>query len=231
MQKALSQVVSRGLDLLFPLSCVVCGRDGRFVCESCVEELPVLEKPYCSSCARPGAKSVCHTCHVSPPRYNGIRAAYLMDGAAKNAVYALKYRDVRAYAPHMAELLATRLGAHALSGDVLVPVPLHRRRERSRGYNQSALLAKELSRHTGMVVEPELLARNRDTPPQVDLTGEGERRDNVEGAFTSTPAVGGRRVLLLDDVVTTGATMSACATALKAMGAKAVSGLAFARQG
>lgn len=129
MQKTLGQVVSRGLDLLFLLSCVACGRDGRFLCKGCVEELPVLEKPYCSTCTRPGAKSICHTCHVSPPRYDGIRAAYLMEGAARDAVYGLKYRDVRAYAPHMAELLAARAGAYALSADVLVPVPLHRGHE------------------------------------------------------------------------------------------------------
>ena len=230
MRKALGQVVSRGLGLLFPLSCLVCGREGRFVCEGCVDDLPVLEKPYCPICARPGAKSTCHSCHASPPRYDAIRAGYLSEGAARDAVHGLKYRGVRAYAPHMAELLAARAGAYALSADVSVPVPLHKRRERSRGYNQSALLAGELSKHTGMPVEPGLLTRNRDTRPQVDLTSEGERRDNVEGAFTSTPAVDGRRVLLMDDVVTTGATMSVCAAALKAMGAQAVWGLAFARQ-
>ena len=154
-----------------------------------------------------------------------------MSGAVTEMVYGLKYRNLRSYAPYMAELLAAHAGAAALAGDVLVPMPLHPRRERDRGYNQSALLARELSKHTNMVLEPKLLVRTRNTRPQVDLAGGNERRRNMMDAFSSTPAAGRRRVILLDDVVTTGATMSAAAAALKAVGASSVVGLAFARQG
>ena len=172
MRQALSRIVGSALDLLFPQSCVACGREGRFLCGACADALPKLERPYCPTCARPGSRSVCQACYSPPPRYNRIAAPFLMSGAVNEMVYGLKYRNLRSYAPHMAELLAAQAGATALAAAVLVPVPLHPRRERSRGYNQSVLLARGLGKYTGMVIEPDLLSRTRDTPPQVSLTGD-----------------------------------------------------------
>ncbi len=152
-----------------------------------------------------------------------------MDGGVRDIVFDLKYRGIRALAPDMGELLARHLESSRLAADLIVPVPLHRRRERERGYNQAALLAYELGRRTGLPVVP-ALGRTEDTPPQVAMVGLEKRRANIEGVFECVADVRDRRVLLIDDVVTTGSTMGACAAPLKAAGASKVWGLAFARQ-
>jgi ComF family protein len=154
-----------------------------------------------------------------------------MEGAVKEMVQNLKYRNVRALAPELGRLMAAHLESERVPADVLVPVPLHRRRERERGYNQSDLLAEEAGGHLGVPVESGLLRRTRDTAPQVSVSGHQQRRQNIEGAFQASADVRGLRVLVIDDVVTTGSTMSACASALKAAGASPVWGLALARQG
>lgn len=163
-----------------------------------------------------------------PPAVDSIRAPYLMEGPVRQMVYDLKYRDIRAAAPALARLMAAGLAAGAL--DVVTPVPLHPRRQRERGYNQSELLARELGRATGLTVVPSALQRVRDTPPQVSLGSEAERRASMSQAFHSPGGLEGARVLLVDDVVTTGATMSAAAVALKDAGARSVRALALARQ-
>ena len=152
-----------------------------------------------------------------------------MTGAVQNVLYGLKYRNLRASAPDLARIVAAYLVSNPISGDVLVPVPLHPKRERERGYNQSELLARELSKATGIPLESRVLRRTRDTPPQVSIDGYQERKRNIEGAFECTSALDMPSVLLIDDVVTTGSTMSACAGALKAAGAQSVWGLAVAR--
>ena len=144
-------------------------------------------------------------------------------------VHDLKYANIRALAPTLGGLLADYLGSLRFEADVISPVPLHSRRERSRGYNQSHLLAREVSRRTRIPMADDRLLRSMDTPPQVAMSGREERRQNIEGAFQCTRDAGGLRVLLIDDVVTTGSTMSACASALKDAGAKSVLGLALAR--
>ena len=154
-----------------------------------------------------------------------------MERVIRELVYSLKYRNVRAVAPELARLLATYLESNNIPGQVIVPVPLHARRLRERGYNQSDLLARELSRGTDVPLETRMLRRTRNTPPQVSMTAPAERRRNIEGAFDCTSGVNGKRVLLIDDVVTTGSTMSACAAPLKEAGVASVLGLALARQG
>jgi ComF family protein len=145
-------------------------------------------------------------------------------------VHGLKYQNLRASAADLGRLLAEYLDPNPMPADLLVPVPLHKRRERERGYNQSELLARELSKRTGIPLETRVLRRTRNTPPQVSIEGHEERRRNIEGAFECAREVGGQKLLVVDDVVTTGSTMSACAGALKASGATSVWGLALARQ-
>ena len=161
---------------------------------------------------------------------DGIRAPYLMDGLVKEAVHSFKYAGVRAAAPELAQLLAQFLKSRRLPGEVLVPVPLHRRRLRSRGYNQSALLARELGKLTGLPIEDGLLVRTKDAPPQVQAASRDQRRGNVEGSFQCTADATGRTLILVDDVATTGSTLSACAAALKAARAASVWGLTIARE-
>ena len=115
-------------------------------------------------------------------------------------------------------------------GDVIVPVPLHRRRLRERGYNQSALLAREVSKRSGIPIDEGLLIRTKDTTPQVQAANRQQRRTNVEGSFQCPQDVAGRALILVDDVATTGGTLSACASALKDRGAASVWGLVLARE-
>ena len=229
MQFSISRLAGSVVDLLFPLSCLACKREGRFLCVECESGLARLEKPYCSLCASPGRSAVCSWCAAAPPSFEGISAPYRMKGPVSEMVRGLKYRGVKAWAPHMAKLMARHLESRPVPADTIVPVPLHRRRKRARGYNQSEVLARELSERAGLPLSPKLLRRVRDTPPQVSMTSNEDRRQNVVGAFEWKGDAGGLRVLVVDDVVTTGATISACASALKAGGAVSVWGLSLAR--
>ena len=230
MESLLTRVAGSVLGLLLPLNCAVCGREGRALCRGCEVVFPRLEKPYCSVCAGPGPARVCESCAATPMALDGIRAPYLFDRALREMVHRLKYNNLRASAPDLGRLLALYLKDNPMPCDVVMPVPLHKRRERERGYNQSELLARELGERTGMPVETRVLRRNRNTPPQVSMKSHEERRRNIEGAFECGSSLEGKSVLLIDDVVATGSTMSACGAALKAAGAGSVWGLALARQ-
>jgi ComF family protein len=144
------------------------------------------------------------------------------------AIHALKYQGVRDLAEPLADWLVATWRVHALTADLIVPVPLHPRREAQRGYNQAALLARELGRRTGVPVAPAELIRTAWTRPQVGLS-RTERRANIAGAFRCAGKVTDMRIILVDDVSTTGATLESCASELKAAGAAHVQGLVLAR--
>jgi len=154
-----------------------------------------------------------------------------MEGAIKEAIHAFKYRNIRAAAPELGQLLAQYLEAHPMPGEVLAPVPLHPRWLRSRGYNQAALLARELGKLSGLPVNERLLSRTKNTPPQVQTSNREERRRNMAGSFKCNIDACGLSVILVDDVTTTGSTLSACAAALKEAGAVSAWGLALAKEG
>jgi ComF family protein len=159
----------------------------------------------------------------------GIEAAFLMEGLAREMVHRLKYGNLRAIAPVMAELMVEQVSVGDGPIDIVVPVPLHGKRERQRGYNQAHLLAREVAKLLAIRFEPKGLARRQDTPSQVGLEGIEARRANVSEAFEARTAFPGPRVLVVDDVCTSGAMLEACATALKARSATNVQGLVFAR--
>ena len=230
MATALSRIAGGVLDLLFPLHCAVCGRQGQVLCQACEPTLPRLERPYCPICAEPDSAIRCERCATVPLAVDGTRAPYLFDGVVRDMVHNLKYRNLRASSPALGRLIAAHLEANPVPADILVPVLLHKRTERDRGYNQSELLAREVSKRTGVPLETDLLKRTRNTQPQVSMKSYQERRENIAGAFQCVGDVGGRSVVVIDDVVTTGSTVSACAGALKAAGAGSVWALAIARQ-
>ena len=231
MRSVLARLTSSAVDLLFPLHCAGCRREGKLLCAACVDELPRLLPPYCNWCASPGTRSPCRECGQSPLAVDVIRAPFLMKGAIREAVHSLKYRGVRAAAPELGRLLAQYLAVRPVPGGVLVPVPLHPRRLRNRGYNQSALLARELAKLSGLALEEGLLSRVTDAPPQAGTASRQQRWANVAGGFRCTGEVRGKKVVLVDDVATTGSTLSAGAAALKAAGAASVWGLVLAREG
>jgi ComF family protein len=218
------------LDLFFPPCCLGCGREGDFICPACRESLSPLSSSVCPRCGRPQAGgALCPDC-TGPSRLDGLRAPFVFQGVIRQAIHELKYRNLRALAAPLAGMLNDHLAVQPVPGDVLVPVPLHRRRLRERGYNQSALLARELGRLTGRPLVDGCLIRQRYTPPQARTTSAGERQAHVAGAFACRDGrLRGRRVILIDDVATSGATLDACAAALKAAGAAAVWGLVVAR--
>jgi ComF family protein len=163
-----------------------------------------------------------------------VRSVFYFDGPVRDVLYRFKYDSLTALAAPLGELMADCWRARPWPADVVVPVPLHASRERERGYNQATLLARETvrsleARQVPTALGERMLERRRATPPQVGLDG-AQRRENVKGAFrAASDAVFGRRVLLIDDVCTTGATLEACAVALRESGARGVRALTFAR--
>jgi ComF family protein len=218
------------LDLLFPQWCIGCGREGEYICDSCRQRLPVIVPPVCPRCGRPRFPGeACHGCRDTPLEIDGIRSPFLFEGVIRQAIHELKYRNLRALVPLLAGLLHDYLLRNPLPADVLVPVPLHPRRQRERGYNQSALVARELGRLNGLPVVTDCLVRHGYIRPQARSTSVSERFANVTGAFTCRDdKLSGRQVLLVDDVSTSGATLNACAAALKSAGAVNVRGLVMA---
>ena len=218
LRRAASGVASVAVELLFPARCMGCNREGAFLCDACQETLPVLKPPFCFLCSEPSSlvMGLCRNCRAEPLQ---------MEGAVRAGIHALKYQGVRAMAPTLGQLLAQFLTQEALDADLLVPVPLHTKRERKRGYNQSLLLAQATGKALDWPVEPHALLRLKDTPSQLTLRAE-ERRANVEGAFQAQRnVVAGKGILVIDDVCTTGATLEACAMALKEAGAASVWGV------
>lgn len=227
-----SRAYAAALDLLFPPRCIGCRREGAFLCPSCLKGLPVLREPFCLRCAQPLARGDrCGRCSQAPLEIDGIRATFLMEGAIREAVHRLKYQNLRALAPLLGDLMARYLESWPIPCQVLVPVPLHPSRQRGRGYNQSFLLAQALGKGLRKPVESRTLIRTRPTASQAQAASAEQRRANVTGAFACRDArLAGAQVLLIDDVCTTGATLEACAVALKAAGVSSVWGLALARE-
>ena len=157
---------------------------------------------------------------------------FTYEPAIRDAVTALKYRDIRVLGPVLGDLMADALPGDVIEEplDALVPVPISRNRIRSRGYNQSELLAKAISERTHIPVANDLVARRGDSQPQANAQSIEERRSNVQGAFAVTGAVQEKRVLLIDDVMTTGSTLNACARELTDAGVPWVGSLVLARE-
>jgi len=159
---------------------------------------------------------------------DGLRAVAQYDGELRHVIHALKYEHVTALAEPLGRMLATYLAQHPLAFDLIVPVPLHPERRADRGYNQAELLARVIARQCGVSLNTSALVRKLNTTPQVGLN-ETERRRNVRNAFHCTQQLDARRMLVVDDVCTTGATLSECAGALHDAGATSIWGLTLAR--
>ncbi len=237
------QLLHRLLDLLLPVACAWCRAPLRAspapcFCEACWSDLPAMTGPVCPGCGRPfgspealsaSPEHECGSCRQDPPRFDQALAAGAFEGPLREAVHLFKYRPMRALGRPLAGWMADRVRlVHAL--DAVVPVPLHRSRLRQRGFNQAVLLGQVVADRFGLPHSFDNLARVRPTRPQVELTGK-ERTENVRDAFAvSRPAeLEGKRLLLLDDVFTTGATLNECSRVLKLAGARSVIAFTLAR--
>lgn len=228
----LAQLKGKAVALLFPLHCLGCGREGDFFCDSCRHALPRLLPPLCAKCGRPLVQDErCPACQKWHLEISGICSPFLFEGVMRQAILQFKYHNFKALALPLAQLLAEYLAAKPLPAENIVPVPLHPRRLRGRGYNQSALLAWELGKLTNLTVVEDTLLRLRDTPAQVKAPSAEIRRNNVAGVFACRDRkLEGKQILLIDDVCTTGATLDSCAIALNRAGASSVWGLTLARE-
>ena len=202
------------------------------LCSSCCDSLPRIMPPFCPQCGKPQASGIlCPGCVSWQAEIDGIRSPFRFDGLMRQAVHQLKYKNLRALAKPLAKLLNDFLVINPVPGEVLVPVPLHPRRLRERGHNQSHLLAEELSSLINLPVIDDCLIRKRHTPPQARTATVEERRSNIANAFTCVnDRLQDKQVLLIDDVSTSGATLDACAKTLKAAGAVSIWGLVLARE-
>lgn len=232
MLPRLSNLTGKAYDFLFPRRCVGCGREGGFICPACGALFLPIAPPLCSLCGVPlSSGSLCPSCAGWEASIDGVRSAFRFEGPAREAVHQLKYQNLKSIAPDMAALMVQVLNSDSPPGDVLVPVPLHSKRLKERGYNQSGLLARELGRLIALPVDESCLIRQRNTHSQARTRSLTERRENVNGAFfCQNNNLKGRRVILVDDVATSGATLNAGAAALKEAGALSVWGVTFARE-
>jgi ComF family protein len=229
---SLAGIGRAALDLLYPPACVLCGRGGDFLCARCRDALPRAAGRRCDVCWLPlDEYDSCRSCADHPLALTRLRTAFRYEGDVRRLVRAFKFDGYSCLGPDLARPLLDLLSSNRLQADVVVPVALTPGRRRWRGYNQALLLARELARPAGLPVN-EALQRVRFPGPQVGSATAEERRRNVQGAFSvRRPAeVAGLRVLLVDDIATTGATLDACARALLTADAAEVSAVCLARE-
>jgi len=231
MFSQLNNLTGIAVDFLFPRWCVGCSREGGFLCDLCRQSLPRITPQLCPKCCRPQpGGELCPDCISWQAQIDGIRSPFQFDGVIRQAIHQLKYRNLRALATPLGRLLQEYLATNPIPVEVLVPVPLHPKRLRERGYNQSGLLARELGKLANLPVVDDCLIRQKHTPPQARASTRDERKNNVAGAFTChDQRLNNKAVLLIDDVSTSGATINACAATLKSSGASSVWGLVLAK--
>lgn len=234
------RLASLALDALLPPTCPVCDTPVEaqgLICAACFPRFRPVVPPLCEACGLPvrgedTPAPICPACASRRPLFGRARAVWLYGGAAKDLILRLKYADREDLALPLGRLMA-RAGAELLhEADLLVPVPLHLRRLVARRFNQAALLARAVARASGVPAAVDALRRTRATPPLAELSRE-EREASLIDAFAVRPRwrgrIAGRRIVLIDDVLTSGATAEACAEALLAAGAASVDVLAAAR--
>jgi len=229
--------LNAALDFLFPPSCAACSAGGAHLCDVCRDELRPASGQRCRVCWAPGGASPCIACQEEPPAFDALRAAFVYEGATRDAVLALKYAGMRSVAAALLDAALVEgngslvVGGAARGIDFVTAVPMAARRRRRRGYNQAEVLARLVAGRLERPFEAGLLERARGTEQQARQADLQARRTNVRGAFRADAALAkGRRILVVDDVTTSGATLNACAEALLAAGATSVLVWALARE-
>lgn len=232
MRSRIHQVGWNLIDLLFPPSCAGCGAWGENYCPACLENTKLIRQPICQICGDSLDNSqaiICQRCQGEEIAFSAVRSwAYYQDPLL-SAIHQLKYKRNIGLGRVLAGPLTALLKEYRWAVETVLPVPLDPIRQRQRGYNQAALLARPISWECGLAYLPASLQRVKETRQQVGLTRE-QRAANMNGAFLADESlVRGRSILVIDDVITTGSTLNECAKSLMNAGAKAVYGLTLAR--
>lgn len=215
---------------LVPSTCLLCGATAGTepLCDACLADLPWHRQPQCPRCAIPTPDGqVCGACLKRPPAFDRSRAALAYAFPLDRLIPHLKYSGRLAIAPALGECLATSV-ASGPRPDCLIPMPLHAKRIRERGFNHATEIAREVAKRLNLPLDTDSCRRIRDTPPQMGLKYDARRR-NVRGAFVCTGDVRGRRIALIDDVMTTGTSLDELAKTLKQAGALEVETWVVAR--
>lgn len=231
----LTSFLRQAVDTIYPPRCLACPEptaESGGLCPDCWQDVAFITGPRCPSCAAPVLEDgiSCADCIRHPPAWDRGAAAVLYDGVGRRAVLSFKHGDRVDLAPPLARWIERAAAPLLARSDVIVPVPLHWRRLLRRGYNQAALLSRHLGRLSGIPAAPAALMRHQNTPPLKGLGREARHALLRDALRLHQPdAVTGRRVLLIDDVLTSGATLSAAAEVLRAGGAKSVDIAVIAR--
>lgn len=228
------------LDWVFPPTCGGCNTTGTRWCSTCQSQVMLVSAPFCEICGDlqndlpagetpAGTVFICDHCQSQRPAYQSLRSYGVFKGPLREAIHRMKYQKDLGMGEALSKHLIELYNHLKWDIDLIAPVPLSRKRELERGYNQAGLLGRSLAYAVQKTYQPEIILRSRDTRSQVGLSAQ-ERRQNVAGAFSAdTQQVRGKTVLIIDDVTTTGSTIHACAQALHNAGASAVYGLTLAR--
>ena len=225
------------LSLIFPLNCLICRRgpgsdNGKYLCQACWRKIRLIKEPVCSKCGRSSFPTVCSSCQKRKYFFSKARAAGVYEGVLRECIHSFKYQKKDYLACHLGGLLidVMRRDKDFRDVDFLIPAPLDGRRFREREFNQAHLLAQVVSRYFKIPISSRNLRRVRRVPPQTQLSRR-QREENVKGLFQvrSREEYAGRKILLIDDVFTTGATVNECARVLRQAGAEEVSVLTVAR--
>jgi len=225
----LKRLARQFLNAALPGSCLLCGDDSldSLLCPPCTQDLPSLSSALCPICADQTTHGErCGACLHEPPHFDQTIPLYCYDFPVDRIVHALKYGHQLAVAAWSGQRLAERVGGEAF--DFIIPLPLHAERLRERGFNQSAEIAAVVGNYLTIPLDLGNVLRTRDTPPQADLPHKA-RHKNVRGAFECRADFTGKRLLLIDDVMTTGATVNECARVLKLHGAASITVAVIAR--
>lgn len=219
------------LNLLYPRRCPVCGEitkpAGSLICPSCFRKLSFVQPPVCKKCGKEVSGETVEYCNDCLRRVHAFAYGIALlnyDETARHSIAQIKYNNKREYLDFYGTAMAARFGQEIqkMNVDFLAPVPVHKSRRRRRGFNQAEILAEIMGRRLGLSVEPNALARSRKTLPQKELSA-AERLRNLSGAVTADRKLAaGKRVLLVDDIYTTGSTVEACSRALLEAGAQKV---------
>lgn len=221
------------IDWIYPPRCANCGKWGERWCDACQRNVNLITAAeICPLCGIPQPEAkLCIECTTYQPVYTALRSWGSYEGTLRTAIHRLKYHSDIGLSEILARPLTGLLRDLSWQVDLVTAVPLSSKRRRQRGYNQAALLARWVGLSAGVIFQPNALVRLRDTTSQVGLHAH-QRRENVAGAFQAKSSVVlGKKVLIIDDVTTTGATMQACAQALISAGASQIYGLTLARAG